>query len=203
MESTDDKQATIQRLLAQIRDGDQAAFDRLVPLVYDELREVARRQRSKWSSGQETVRTTALVHEAYLKLAASSTAPWHDRAHFLAVAARAMRQILVDHARRKGASKRGGKADHLPLDRIAEITSGLPDLSRPDGERLLRLNESLGRLENESTRHCRVVECRFFGDMTVEETAEALGISPSTVKRAWTRARAWLHRDLQGANGGA
>lgn len=201
MGSIDEKQAAIQRLLAEIRDGDQAAFDRLVPLVYDELREVARRQRSRWT-GQDTVRTTALVHEAYLKLAASSAASWQDRAHFLAVAARAMRQILVDHARRKGASKRGGTADHLPLDRIAEITSGLPDLSQSDGERLLRLDESLRRLEEESARHCRVVECRFFGDMTVEETAEALGLSASTVKRAWTRARAWLHRDLQGVGGG-
>ena len=201
METIDEKQAAVQRLLAEIRDGDQAAFDRLVPLVYDELREVARRQRSRWT-GQDTVRTTALVHEAYLKLAASSAVAWQDRAHFLAVAARAMRQILVDHARRKSASKRGGTADHLPLDRIAEITSGLPDLSQSDSERLLRLDESLRRLEDESSRHCRVVECRFFGDMTVEETAEALAISPSTVKRAWTRARAWLHRDLQGAGGG-
>ena len=201
MGSTDEKQASIQRLLVEIREGDQTAFDRLVPLVYDELREVARRQRSKWS-GQETVRTTVLVHEAYLKLAASSAASWQDRPHFLAVAARAMRQILVDHARRAGAGKRGGKSDHLPLDRIAEITWGFPDLSQTDSERLLSLNESLGRLEEESARHCRVVECRFFGDMTVEETAEALGLSPSTVKRAWNRARAWLHRDLQSAGSG-
>lgn len=190
----------MQTLLAAIRDGNAEAFDQLVPLVYDELREIARRQRSGWA-GTETVRTTALVHEAYLKLAASNAEIGTDRAHFLAVAARAMRQILVDHARRARAQKRGGDADHLSLDRIAAFTSGLPNLSRSDNERLLRLNESLHRLEQESVRHCRVVECRFFGEMSVEETAEALGISPSTVKRAWSRARAWLHRDLQAANG--
>jgi len=199
--SIDDKQLSIQRLLAEIRGGDRTAFDRLVPLLYDELREVARRQRSKWR-GQETVRTTALVHEAYLKLAAYDEGSWHDRAHFLAVASRAMRQILVDYARRAQADKRGGRADHVPLDRIAELTSGFPDLSQSDSERLLSLNESLERLERESVRHCRVVECRFFGDMTVEETAHALDLSPSTVKRAWARARAWLHRDLQGAASG-
>ncbi len=187
--------AEVDRLLHEHRGGDSAAFEDLVSLVYDELREIAHRHRSRWS-GDHTVGTTVLVHEAYLKLSGGEDSTWNQRSHFLAVASRAMRQVLIDYARSRKTVKRGGELQHISLDLAPDVAGALPDLSIQDSEALLSLDESLKRLAAESEQHCRIVEYRFFGNMTIEETAEALGVSPATVKRGWVRARAWIHRDM-------
>ena len=189
-------QSEIRRLLEAASKGDETALDRLVPLIYAELREIAHRHRVRWT-GNETVGTTALVHEVYIKLSGQESHDWSHRSHLLAVASRAMRQILIDYARRAKAEKRGGKVEKISLDQVGDVLGDLTHLTPEDGDRLLALDESLARLERESARHCRIVECRFFGDMTIEETAQALGTSPATVKRGWVRARAWLHRDME------
>lgn len=190
--------ADVERLLDAHREGDDAAFDSLVHLVYDELREIAHRHRARWS-GDHTVGTTVLVHEAYLKLSGGNDSSWNQRSHFLAMASRAMRQVLIDYARSRKTAKRGGELQHISLDVAPDVAGALPQLSVNDSEALLSLDESLKRLAAESEQHCRIVEYRFFGDMTVEETAEALGVSPATVKRGWVRARAWIHRDMERA----
>ena len=192
----------VTELIEAFRTGDREAFDRLISVVYDELHEIAHRHRMRWT-GNETVGTTALVHEAYLKLVDQTAPGWKHRAHFLAVASRAMRQILIDYARGQQANKRGGGMDHVSFDVIEGLEGSFPELSVERAETLVHLDESLKRLEAETPRHCRIVECRFFGGMTIEETAEALGISPATVKRGWASAQAWLHRDLSGSASGS
>ena len=177
----------VERLLASLRDGDDGALDRLLPVVDDELRALARSVRRGPSS--ETVNTTALVHEAYLRL--SNGSGFESRAHFLGVAAKAMRHVLVDHARRRGAEKRGGDLHRVDLsDTLIGSASGSPD------RLVLALDRALERLAALDERKARVVECRFFGDLTVDETAAALGVSEATVKRDWRMAQAWLYRAL-------
>jgi RNA polymerase sigma factor (TIGR02999 family) len=181
--------ADITGLLTALRNGDRGAMDRLLPLVYDDLRERAHRQLSRRRSG-DTLSTTALVHEAYLKLAGSAQQSYEDRIHFFAVASRAMRQILVDYARRGAAGKRnGGRV--ITLDPEA-----VPSLDRTD--ELLALDEALGELERADERLARMVELRFFGGLSVEETSEIQGISPRTVKRDWRKARAFLYHAMRG-----
>jgi RNA polymerase sigma factor (TIGR02999 family) len=183
-------------LLHELRIGNRDAFNELLPLVYDELHRIAARQRQRWD-GDETLDTTALIHEAYLKLANQSAPEWQNRAHFLGVAATAMRQILIDYARRKCATKRGGERTHLQLH---EIDGALLQSERvPDAsdDLLIALYDSLHRLARSNARQMRIVECRFFGGMSVEDTAEALGVSTATVKRGWSLAQAWLYRDLK------
>jgi RNA polymerase sigma factor (TIGR02999 family) len=192
----DDPQSTATRLLAHVREGNREAFDDLLPVVYQELRGLAHAQRGRWE-GDETLNTTALVHETYLRLVAGPSSDWKDRAHFLAVASRAMRHILIDYARRRRARKRGGPEPPLPLDQIAEVLGSPGGAGEPADEALLALEEALQSLEKENPRHARIVECRFFGGMTIPETAEALGVSPATVTRGWATARAWLFRDIQ------
>jgi RNA polymerase sigma factor (TIGR02999 family) len=187
------------RRLARVRSGDPGAVDELFALVYDELRGLARAQRRRWE-GDHTLNTTVLVHEAYLRLVDQTSPEWRDRAHFMAVAARAMRHILIDYARQRQAQKRGGKSERLSLDEIESSLVGA-DPSEARDEALLALDASLERLARESERQSRIVECRFFGGMTIEETAEAVGVSPATVKRAWMAAQAWLYRDLRAALG--
>lgn len=186
----------VSRLLQELRAGKRSAFDELLPLVYDELHQLAARQRRRWE-GDETLDTTALVHEAYLKLAGQPAPEWQNRAHFLGVASSAMRQILIDYAKRKSAARRGGHRPHLALHDVESALSQAAPVSQPPDEILLALDEALHRLERWSQRQMRIVECRFFGSMSVEETAEALGISPATVKRGWATAQAWLYRELQ------
>ena len=190
-------QHTVTRLLGELRAGDRRAFEELLPLVYDELHELAERQRRRWS-GDETLNTTALVHEAYLRLVDQSTPQWSSRPHFLAVASRAMRQILLDYAKRKRAAKREGGRPHVQLHEIEATLKGggEVEVTEARSEAIIALEDSLQRLEQNDPRHSRIVECRFFGGMTIEETAEALGISPATVKRGWAMAQAWLYRDL-------
>ena len=177
-------------LLAAYRDGDRGALDRLFPIVYKELRERAHRQLAGRRSS-DTLSTTALVHEAYLKLSGSAHQSYEDRIHFFAVASRAMRQILVDYARRHAAAKRGSGDRPLSLD---------PDVVPGPGrsEELLELDEALAKLERLDERLGRVVELRFFGGLSVEEVGDAMGVSPRTVKRDWRKARAFLYQEIQG-----
>ena len=197
---TPQRQRVVARLLEEVGAGDRAAFDALVPLVYDELRLLARRQRRRWQ-GDETLDTTALIHEAYLRLADQSSPRWTNEPHFLAVASRAMRQVLVDYARRRHAAKRGGAAQPVSLAEVEEALLAGGDLGETHSEALLAVEEALGRLEQHDPLHARIVECRFHAGLTIEDTAEALGISPATVKRRWALAQAWLYRDLSQARG--
>jgi RNA polymerase sigma factor (TIGR02999 family) len=190
------RENTVAPLLARARAGERGAVDGLFPLVYDELRRLARAHRRRWQ-GDETLDTTALVHEAYLRLVDQSSPDWKDRAHFLAVASRAMRHILIDYARARRARKRGGSRERLSLEQMEAALERGSDVSDASAEALVALDEALQRLERQNPRHARIVECRFFGGMTVPETAEALATSPSTVTRGWAAAQAWLYRDLR------
>jgi RNA polymerase sigma-70 factor, ECF subfamily len=175
-------------LLLQIRDGEPAAMDRLFPLVYDQLRHMAH-QALRREHPDHTLGTTGLIHEAYLKLVDQTRAEWRDRAHFYAVAAPAMRRILVDYARRHRRAKRGGGQRPVSLDEGAVSLDQRAD-------NLVALDEALTRLAELNPRLSRVVECRFFGGLTEEEIAEALGVTARTVKRDWAKARGWLYQEL-------
>jgi RNA polymerase sigma factor (TIGR02999 family) len=178
---------SITELLAAWRGGDPEAIDRLMPLVYNELRTLARYRLR--SNRDQTLQTTALVHEVYLKLAQHSQLLVHDRQHFFALAARAMRQLTVDYARRRAAEKRGGGARLVPADDVA-----LPAVDR--AEQIVALDGALDRLARIDEPLSRIVELRYFAGLSVEETAEVLGCSERTVKRGWRKARALLHADL-------
>lgn len=179
----------ITRLLLASGEGNRAAFDRLIPLVYTELHQIARRQLHRLRPG-DTLNTTGLVHEAYIKLVDQERASWHDRNHFLSIAGRAMRQILVDYARRKQTEKRRGARAAVELDEER--------VAAPEAEgRLLALDAALDRLGGLDPRLLRVVECRFFAGLHQDETAEALGISVRTVQRDWKLAQAWLREELE------
>lgn len=183
-----ERTGTVTEILKQARDGDRAALDQLYALLYDELRQIAS-ARLAGSPPDATLRTTALVNEAWLRMAGQERLELEDRAHFLAYASRVMRTVLVDRARRLAAEKRGGDAVHVELldhDLAVEQQADL----------LLALDEALTRLASFAERACRVVECRYFGGLTEEETAEALGVSDRTVRRDWKRARAWLYEAL-------
>lgn len=180
----------ITALLVRWRSGDADALDRLLPVVYRELQAIARRHLARERPGH-TLSTSGLVHEAYLELLGQSTVDWRDRVHFYAIASRTMRRILVWHARKRHAAKRSG-GPLLTLDEAIAIAPGGSDPAA-----LLALNDALERLEAVDPRLCRVVECRHFGGLTVEETAAALEISPATVKRDWQAARAWLRVALE------
>jgi RNA polymerase sigma factor (TIGR02999 family) len=186
---------TVTRLLHELSAGNHHAFADVLPLVYEELHQLAAGQRRRWT-GDETLNTTSLVHEAYLRLVDQTAPQWSTRPHFLAVAATAMRQILLDYAKRKHAAKRGGASRRIPLHEVEAVLKGGGDPSEARSEALLALDDSLRRLEKHDRRQSRIVECRFFGGMTIQDTAEALGISPATVSRGWAVAQAWLYRDL-------
>jgi RNA polymerase sigma factor (TIGR02999 family) len=185
----------VTRLLESASTGDRGAMDQLFPLVYEELKRVARRQLGMERTGH-TLETSGLVHEAYLKLVGLDRMEWRGRAHFFAAAAGAMRRILIDHAAVHGARKRGGGLRRVPLDAVE--TGAALDLDEAALDELLALNIALERLSDLDARQARVVECRFFAGMSIEEVAEALDVSPMTVKRDWTAARAWLNRELAG-----
>lgn len=176
-------------------DGDAPAGDQLFTLVYEEMRAVVRRQRRRWR-GDDTLDTTALVHEVYLRLADAPSLSVRDRAHFYAVAARATRQILSNYARRGRAEKRGGDAHRLPLEVLDVLPRAAGDEQENRLDRLWELDEALQQLEALHPRPCRVVECRFFAGLSVGDTAAALSISEATVKRDWALAQAWLRRAL-------
>lgn len=177
-------------LLQRAASGDGAAFDQAVALVYDELGGLARAQLRREGVGH-TLDTGALVHEAYLRLGDGAGAAWEGRGHFLAIAATTMRRVLVEHARRAGAAKRGGGVHRVSLDAADGVAGVAPDAS------LVALDEALARLAALDARQAHVVECRYFGGLTEEETALALGVGLRTVKRDWAKARAWLFRELR------
>lgn len=175
-------------LLLEWRGGNEAALDRLIPLVYEELRRVARRCLRHERPGN-TLQTTGLVNEAYLRLVRSSRVQWRDRAHFFALTAQLMRRVLVDEARKRGYQKRGGDLTRVTLD---DTPPAVPE----NPEDLVALDEALTRLADVAPRKVRVVELRFFGGLTIEETAEVLGVSTDIVKREWRTAKLWLLRAL-------
>jgi RNA polymerase sigma factor (TIGR02999 family) len=170
--------------------GETSAFDHLIPLVHDELKRLARRHMHHERPGQ-TMQATALVNEAYLRLIEVKRIRWQDRAHFFAMSSRVMRRILVDAARAKHYQKRGGGAQRVSFDEALQV-------SNDPGQDLVALDEALEALATVDTRKSQVIEMRFFGGLTVEETAEALGVSPDTVMRDWRLAKAWLLRELNG-----
>jgi RNA polymerase sigma factor (TIGR02999 family) len=178
----------VTRLLHQISGGDASAVERLVPLIYAELRQIAERA-MRHERSDHTLQPTALVHEAFLRLVGKPDLSWESRAHFLNIAAQAMRRVLLMHARERRAGKRGGGLDRVTLD---EQLVG----SAERGVDLIGLDESLERLAAVFPRKARVVELRFFAGLGIEETARVLEISPATVKREWDFARAWIRRDL-------
>jgi RNA polymerase sigma factor (TIGR02999 family) len=182
----------VTKLLVDWRNGDQAALEQLIPLVHDELRRVARRHMAHERVGH-TLQATALVNEAYLRLIDIRQVNWQDRAHFFAMSSRLMRRVLVDFARSKGYQKRGGGAQKVSLDE-ALIVSSEP------GADLVALDDALDALAAFDARKAQVVEMRFFGGLSVEETAEALKVSVDTVMRDWKLAKAWLLRELAGQN---
>lgn len=173
--------------------GDPDAPARLMPLVYEELRRLARQYLQQERSGH-TLQPTALVHEAYLRLVDQSRVQWRSRAQFFGVAAQLMRRILLDHARAHLAAKRGGQAEHISLDEL-EIS---PQTRAAD---LLALDDALHALAAVDARKSRIVELRFFGGLSIDETAEAIGINSATVRRDWTFAKAWLHREIKNSTG--
>ncbi len=180
---------SITDLLVRFGRGDGEAMDRLYPLVYEQLRRIAHRRMRAERPGH-TLGTTGLVHETYLRLVDQTRVEWHDRAQFYALAARAMRRVLVDYARRYAALQRGGGLKRVPLgEDVAALTE--------QGETLLALDEALERLAVLNRRLGQVVECRYFAGMTEEETAEVLGVTVRTVQRDWVKARAWLYLELR------
>ena len=189
-----DRPHSVTRLLEEARAGDASALNRLLPLVYDQLRAVAARALHA-ERPDHTLQPTALVHEAYLRLV-DQRAPWRDRAHFFAIAAQAMHRILVDYARAHRASKRGGSAARVSLD---ETNDG-PAERVVELDDVLEIDEALAELAALDPLEARIVELRYFGGLTIEESAEALNVSPATVKREWRMARAWLYRRLSGGS---
>ena len=184
--------AEVTELLRRWSGGDVAARESLVPLVYDELRRLARYYLASQRS-DHTLQSTAIVHEAYLRLAGRDNVHWENRSHFFAVAAQLMRRILVDHARRRNAAKRGGAQLTLLVDQAVE----------PSSQReldLVALDDALKALAELDERQSRIVELRFFGGLSIEDTSRLLEISPATVKREWSTARAWLYEEISGRN---
>jgi RNA polymerase sigma factor (TIGR02999 family) len=189
----DGPQADVTALLSQLTQGNQDAAEKLIPVVYDELKRLARSYMRR-ERPDHTLQTTALVHEAYLKLVRQQSVNWQGRSHFFGIAAQLMRRILVDHARGHLRKKRGGAKVVLPLDEALVFS---PEHS----EELVKLNEALERLSKLDPRQGRIVELRFFGGLSVEETSEFLGVSAKTVKRDWAVAKAWLHGELRQSDG--
>jgi len=185
----------ITAVLVAHREGRPGAFNQLVELVYPELRRIARRQLGHWGGGG-SLDTGGVVHETYLKLIDQTKVNWQDRQHFFAIAARAMRHVIVDYARRRRSQKRGGGSDHVDLDsREIAVQQQIVEL--------LAINELLGKLEEVDPRLLQVVECRFFAGYSEAETAEALHVSSRTVERDWLRAKAWLRQTMDGTKSDA
>ena len=185
--SAPDGQVTL--LLTELREGNQEAANRLMPLIYSELRRMAGSFMQRERPGH-TLQATALVNEVYMRLAGGATVPWQNRAHFFGIAAHAMREVLLDYARRHVAGKRGGK-DAQKVDIDVELRGVSPKI-----ENVIVIDEALQRLERIDPRQSRLIELRFFAGLSVEETAEVMGVSPVTIKREWRSAKAWLHREL-------
>ena len=183
------EEAAVTRLLARFRAGDREAESQLVPLVYGELRRLASLYLSR-ERCDHTLQPTALVHEAFLRMASGRQPEWQNRAHFIAIAARLMRQILVDHARHHRALKRGGSRETIPIEDTFVFV-------QEKSAELLALDQALDRLAQQDERQSQIVEMKFFGGLSIEDIAEVLKLSPRTVRRDWTVARAWLHKEIK------
>jgi RNA polymerase sigma factor (TIGR02999 family) len=190
MDEDSQKAPAITMFLRKWREGDTEAFDKVIQYVYNDLRRRAAAY-LRHERGGHTLQPTGLVHEAFIKLQEKQEIEWQDRDHFFAVAAQAMRRILVDHARSRNRDKRGGMNENLPLDDAGQLSSGQPRVD------LVALDEALSRLAEFDTRQAQIVELKYFGGMTLDETADVLGVSRVTVKRDWQIARAWLRQQLQ------
>jgi len=177
-------------ILEKISDGEPRAADELLPLVYDQLRAAAQKQMAG-ERPDHTLQATALVHEAYVRLVGPHDVPWENRAHFYVAAAEAMRRVLIEHARKRGRIKRGGGLRRVPL-------TGQELANEADLEEILSVDAAIRRLEERDERMARIVRLRFFAGLSAKETADVLGLSDRTVRREWTLARAWLHRELSG-----
>ena len=189
----------VTELLEELSSGNREAMGQLIPLVYDQLRKLAA-VRFERERGPHTLQPTALVHEAYLRLVDQRRVRWQNRAHFIAVAAQLMRRILIDHARGRDALKRGGQYDTVTIsDEILESIAPEHAPGRPSEVDVIALDRALARLTAIDAQQGRIVELRFFGGLTVEETAQVVGISPATVKREWRLAKVWLHREMREA----
>jgi RNA polymerase sigma factor (TIGR02999 family) len=182
----------ITRLLLAWRHGEKSALDQLMPMVYDELKRLASAYMRRQKPGH-SLQTVDLVNEAYMRLVDSNRVNWQDRNHFYAIAAQIMRRLLVDSARKRHSQKRGGGQVQVTLDEYVEVTVEV-------GTDLAALDDALNQLANLNPRHSRIIELRYFGGLTEEQTAEVLGVSSRTIRRDWTIARAWLYRELTGAN---
>jgi RNA polymerase sigma factor (TIGR02999 family) len=189
------QQHVITEALGELRNAVPGAMDRLVPLVYGELARIARRQLALEASGH-TLSTTEVVHEAYLRMVDQTRVQWADRAHFFGVAAHVMRRVLVDHARRRRAARRGGARRPVTLERLELVDVGSVAADQR-ADTLVAIDEALQRLAALDPRQARVVECRYFGGLTDEETAAALGVTARTVARDWVKARGWLYQELR------
>ena len=185
------EKSEVTQLLVRIKSGENKAYEELYPLIYEELRQLAYRH-MKNQRADHTLSKTGLVHEAYIKMTDQSEINFSDKSHFLAIASRCMRQILIDHARKKHAQKRGGKNKDLTY--IDELFSK----QKQKTKELIDIDDALKELETLNERLVKIVEMRFFGEMTIEDTAEALNVSKSTVKRDWVKARGWLYKELKG-----
>lgn len=181
----------ITKLLKDWSGGDSTALDRLIPLVYEELHRLAHQHMRREQAGH-VLQTSALINEAYLRLVDQPKIHWESRVHFFGIAARLMRQILVDDARRRKVAKRGGTLIQVPLDDVSNV-------AQVQAENVLALDDALTRLAGKDSRQSEIVELRFFGGLSIEETAEALNVSPGTVMRDWTFARAWLRNEMKHA----
>jgi RNA polymerase sigma factor (TIGR02999 family) len=184
----DSPKAEITRILADVESGDKGAFDRLLPVVYDELKRLAK-ARMQGQSTSQTLQPTALVHEAYIRLIGDEAVAWQSRGHFFAAAALAMRHILVDRARRRSRARRGGDRQRVELQ-------DAPATAEPDPDELLALDEALSRLERAEPRRAKVVALKYFGGLTIDEIATALHVATPTVERDWQFAKTWLYREM-------
>ena len=182
-------------LLKALKDGDERALDKLFITVYDELHRMAHLKRMNWIGKDYTLNTTALVHEAYMKLSDQNQHDWNSRAHFMGVAAKAMRHILINYAEKRKTKKRGGGVSKVSLEEQRAYIEEVVEMSDDQADKLLAIESAIKKLEKTNERQVRIIECKFFGGMTNDETATTLGISKATVKRDWAMAQAWLHRE--------
>ena len=189
------RQESVTRLLEALKEGDESALDALFIQVYDELHAMAHHKRRNWIGKDYTLNTTALVHEAYIKLLDNSDHDWNSRAHFMGVASKAMRHILINYAEKRRAKKRGGDLRKVSLEEERATIDDVIEMSDDQADMLLAIESAIKKLEKNNERQVRIIECKFFGGMTNDETAETLGISKATVKRDWSMAQAWIHRE--------
>ena len=194
------KQESVTQLLQALKEGDESALDNLFVQVYDELHQMAHNKRKHWVGKDYTLNTTALVHEAYIKLTDHSQHDWNSRAHFMGVAAKAMRHILINYAEKRRTKKRGGDLKKVSLEEERAHIDDVIHMSDEQADKLLAIESAIKKLEINNERQVRIIECKFFGGMTNEETAKSLGISKATVKRDWAMAQAWLHREASQTN---